>query len=135
MMVGVTPMTISMIFASSSMPKAINRMGSSESATILSKKSTKRRKNAPIYRKQAHVQAKQHRGNQQQHAQNEASRGRFGVLPQHAIREALEHSPALGGLLIVLGRLERGVVHAARHLRDGRVTRSSGLSRWRWCAT
>ena len=47
MMVGVTPITISMILASSSMPKAMNRIGSSESATILSKNSTKRRKNAP----------------------------------------------------------------------------------------
>ena len=48
MMVGVTPITISMTFASSSMPKAMNRIGSRESATILSKKRMKRRKKLPI---------------------------------------------------------------------------------------
>ena len=36
-MVGATPITISMILDSSSMPKAMNIIGSRESATILSK--------------------------------------------------------------------------------------------------
>ena len=45
--VGVTPITISMILASSSMPNAINRIGSTESAMILSKNKMNRRKNWP----------------------------------------------------------------------------------------
>ena len=78
MMVGVTPITISMIFESSSMPKAMKRIGSTESAMILSKNRMNRRKNVAEYGKQPHVQAEQHRRNQQQHAPGEA----FGAAPR-----------------------------------------------------
>ena len=49
MIVGVTPMTMSMIFDNSSIPNAMNRIGNSESATILSKNRKNRRKKAPTY--------------------------------------------------------------------------------------
>src|SRR5713101_9853961 len=53
--IGVTPTiildTMSITFESSSMPNAINRIGSTESAMILSKNRMKRRKNTPKYGK------------------------------------------------------------------------------------
>ena len=68
----------------------------------------------------AHVKAQQHGRNEQRHAVEEAARGSLGVLPQHAAEEALREVVRLRGGFFLLGRMHRGVVHAARHLRDGR---------------